>query len=114
MVTGGINLFGDILRELREENKMTQEDLGKLINVTKQAIYNYEKGDNEPNLTTLVKLSDIFNVSLDFLLGRTKQRQNLLIKNQLLLDTLNDKNKKRILLDMCKSLENYNLISRPK
>lgn len=102
-------MFGERLRELREESEMTQEQLGKLLNITKQAISNYEKGENEPTLDTLVKMADIFNVSLDYLLCRTNQRVNLHIENEILLNTLNDKYKKKLLVDVCKSIANYTM-----
>lgn len=102
-------MFGDRLKELREESELTQEQLGKLINVTKQAVSNYENNENEPTLDTLVKISDIFNVSLDYLLCRTNQRTNLKINNEIILKVLNDKNKRKLLIDICKSLDNYNM-----
>lgn len=95
---GGISLFGDRLRELREEYEMTQEQLGKLLNVTKQAIYTYEKGESEPTLSALIKLADIFNVSLDYLLGRTKERFNLNLKN---------KRDKDLIIDIIKVIESH-------
>lgn len=105
-------MFGDRLKELREEYQMTQEQLGKLLSVSKQAIYSYEKDENEPTFDALIKIGDIFNVSLDYLLCRTKQRENLQIEGELIVKTLNNRNKKRLILDMCKSLENYNLVSK--
>ncbi|MBO0530365.1 MULTISPECIES: helix-turn-helix domain-containing protein [Clostridium] len=91
-------MFGDRLKELREEKGMTQEQLGKLLNITKQAVYSYEKGDNEPTIDALVKIADIFNVSLDYLLGRTKERYNLNLK---------DKKNKELLLDLIKVIEKH-------
>lgn len=105
-------MFGDRLRELREEYQMTQEQLGKLLNVSKQAVYSYEKNESEPTFEALVKIADIFNVSLDYLLCRTKQRENIQLSDKLIVKTLNDRNKKKLLLDMCKSLEHYNLITK--
>ncbi|NFQ86706.1 helix-turn-helix transcriptional regulator [Clostridium sporogenes] len=91
-------MFGDRLKELREEKGMTQEQLGKLLNITKQAVYSYEKGDNEPTIDSLVKIANIFNVSLDYLLCRTKERYNLNLK---------DKKNKELLLDLIKVIEKY-------
>ena len=54
-------LLAKRIKELRKEKNLTQEDLGKLINVTKVRI---------PTLETMVALADIFEVSLDNLLGR--------------------------------------------
>lgn len=100
-------MFAERLRELREEHEMTQEELGKLLNVTKQAIYTYEKCENEPSLDALIKIADTFDVSLDYLLGRTRQKINLQMHNEMLLHTLNDKNKRKLLYDICKVLDNY-------
>ncbi len=75
-------MFGDRLRELREEKQLTQEELGKLLNVSRQAVSSYEKGENEPTIDALVKIANIFNVSLDYLLGRTKERYNLNLKDK--------------------------------
>lgn len=66
-------MFGDRLKELREEKEMTQEELGKLLNVSRQTISGYEAGAIEPSISNLIKLADIFNISLDYLLGRTKK-----------------------------------------
>ena len=64
-----MNLFGARLRDLRLTNNMTQSVLGKLINVTKVSICCYEKGTRLPSLETLVDLSEVFKVSVDYLLG---------------------------------------------
>lgn len=62
-------LIGKRLRELRKEKGLNQEELGKLINVTKVSVCCYEKGVRTPNLETLEDLANIFNVSVDYLLG---------------------------------------------
>lgn len=64
-------MLGDRLRRLRLEKKLTQEELGKKINVTKVSISGYEKGNRTPDTETLQKLADFFNVTTDYLLGRT-------------------------------------------
>lgn len=63
-------LLAKRIKELRNEKNLTQEDLGKLINVTKVSICCYENGTRVPSLETIVTLADIFEVSLDNLLGR--------------------------------------------
>ena len=63
-------LLAKRIKELRKEKELTQEDLGKLINVTKVSICCYENGTRVPTLETIVALADIFEVSLDNLLGR--------------------------------------------
>lgn len=59
------------LRELREKRGLTQTELGKLFNLSKQAISSYETGVSEPPPDTLHGIADFFNVSTDYLLGRT-------------------------------------------
>lgn len=63
-------ILGYRLRELRKENKMSQEDLGKLLGVTKVSISGYENGTRIPSLEILNGMLDVFGVSADFLLGR--------------------------------------------
>lgn len=65
-------MFGDILKELRMDAGLTQEELAAKFNITDTAISKYETGDREPTLDILVLLSDFFNVSTDYMLGRTK------------------------------------------
>jgi len=59
------------LRKLREKKNMTQTELGKLFNLSKQAISSYETGGSEPPSDTLQSFADFFDVSIDYLLGRT-------------------------------------------
>ena len=63
-------ILGYRLRELRKENKMSQEDLGKLLGVTKVSVSGYENGTRIPSLEILNGMLDVFGVSADFLLGR--------------------------------------------
>ncbi|MBE6889739.1 MAG: helix-turn-helix transcriptional regulator [Ruminococcaceae bacterium] len=63
--------FSTILKELREKKNYTQEELGAMLNLTKNAISHYENNANQPSLDTIIKLADIFDVSIDYLLGRT-------------------------------------------
>ncbi len=62
--------FGEILVELRESKRMTQCQLAKIIHVTPGTISNYEKGVHYPDVEKLTDLADLFDVSVDYLLGR--------------------------------------------
>ncbi len=66
--------FGKRLKELREEKKLTQEELGKLLNLSKANISKYEAESIQPNLESIEFLADFFNVSVDYLLGRNVKR----------------------------------------
>lgn len=67
-------MFGKRLKKLREEKKLTQEQLGKLVNLSQQTIGHYEVNRAKPDLETMRRLAEIFNVSTDYLLGRTDSR----------------------------------------
>lgn len=60
---------GNTIKELRTEAGMTQEELGMLLNVQNAAVSKYESGKVPLTGETLLKLSKIFNVSTDYLLG---------------------------------------------
>lgn len=62
---------GDRLKKLRTNKKMTQSELGEKVNVTKVSISGYENSNRSPDTDTLQKLADFFDVSTDYLLGRT-------------------------------------------
>jgi len=61
--------FADRLREIREEYKMTQLDVAKAIGTTKQTVSRWETNFCEPDLETVLKLAQLFKVSIDYLFG---------------------------------------------
>lgn len=90
--------FGQRLKLLREETGMTQKDLGDKINVSKANISKYESGNIEANFDTLEKLSNLFDVSFDYLLGRTEIRNKVI-------DKLTPKDEKDIAKELNKTME---------
>lgn len=65
-------MFGDILQELRQDHGLTQGELATKFNINRTTLSKYETNENEPDLTFLKDCADYFNVSIDYLLGRTK------------------------------------------
>lgn len=63
--------LGERLRSLREKAELTQKELASRLNVPNQNISNYERGFRQPDYETLQKLADYYEVSTDYLLGRT-------------------------------------------
>lgn len=61
--------FGERLRTLRTENKLTQGQVASRVGVATSAISSYESGVRLPSYTVLIKLSRLFHVSTDYLLG---------------------------------------------
>lgn len=64
-------LFGERLRTLRQSKHLTVEQLGKEFNVSKQTVSRWELGDRLPPLDVATALADYFDVSLDYLAGRS-------------------------------------------
>ena len=67
--------FAERIKEMRLEHGLTQEQLGKIIGVKHFSIYSYEKGRACPEMKGLVALADYFEVSMDYLAGRTDKRE---------------------------------------
>jgi transcriptional regulator with XRE-family HTH domain len=63
----------DILKNLREKNSLTQDQLARRVMVTRQAVSRWENGETQPNTETLKLLSKEFDVSIDTLLGSPRQ-----------------------------------------
>lgn len=91
------------LRTLREGKKMTQKQLAEAVGVSQQSINKYENHNVEPDIQTLQKMADLFQTSVDYLIGRradlpvcpselTRQEQNLIYHYR----HLNDKQKKLV------------------
>ena len=59
------------IKELRKAKKMTQLKLAMELNTNQNTISRYENGEREPSIRDLIKIADYFNVSVDYLIGRT-------------------------------------------
>lgn len=66
-------MFHDILKCLRMEKNMSQQELADIVGKTQQAVYLWEKGENEPGIESLNILADYFGVTIDYLTGRKTQ-----------------------------------------
>ena len=66
-----MNNFGTILKTTRTNFGITQKDFATILGITERSYQRYENGNNTPPYDTLIKIADYFNVSIDYLLGRT-------------------------------------------
>ena len=64
-------IFAERLTDLRKQKSFTMKELATTINITKAAVGNLENEYRSPSLDTIVALADFFNVSIDYLVGRT-------------------------------------------
>lgn len=90
-------MLGKKIKKLREQNKYTQEDVANYLGVAPQTVYKYEKEINEPDLSTISKLADFFNVSVDYLLGRDTMQIAASTKNGIDLSDICDEDKDTIM-----------------
>ena len=65
-----MNAFNKNLIELRKLNKLTQRDVARHLGISQPSYTRYENGKSEPTIENLIKLADLFDVSIDFLCGR--------------------------------------------
>ena len=86
------------LLELRKKNNLTQCELAEKLYMSQNCYSSYENGRTEPNIETLCKIADLYNVSLDYLVGRE-------FKNEI--GFLNDQQKTAV--KMIQQLNNQNL-----
>ena len=64
-------MFNERIKDLRLSLEINQIEFGKRLNVTKQCVSNWENDNIQPSIDMLVNLSNIFNVTTDYLLGLT-------------------------------------------
>ena len=64
-------MFIERLKKLRKKEKLTQKDIATFLNISQPAYQQFESGKKKMNLETMEKLADYFNVSIDYLLGKT-------------------------------------------
>ena len=69
-------MFGERIRELRQARNITQVELAKMLNVSKQSISNWENENIQPSIDMLVKIASVLSVTCDYILG-LDQRQFL-------------------------------------
>lgn len=66
--------LGNKLRELRISMGINQKEIAKMLNIDRSTYGKYETGDSSPDYDKLTKLADYFNVTIDYLLGRSDRK----------------------------------------
>ena len=75
------------IKELRQEKRLTQSDIAKILNVNQTAVGKYERAELEPSIKSLIILSKFFEVSIDYILGNSDDFGNITIKNSSTINT---------------------------
>ena len=64
--------FSKNLKKIRKLKGITQKELAGILNISRSCISNYEAEKRQPDNDTIIRIADYFNVSVDYLLGRSK------------------------------------------
>lgn len=88
--------YGKRLKKLREERKLSQQQLADKLSINRSTYARYELGQTQPDYDTLRKIADFFEVSVDYLLGRESNND---------LPELTEKDKKDVAKQLEKILE---------
>ena len=99
------------LKELRKQQKLTQQEVAEKLFISQHGYSNYEIEKTEPNIETLCKLADLFNVSLDYLVGREFKNEIGYLSNEqknviFVLKQLNDNQLNEVLSLAVRLLDN--------
>jgi SOS-response transcriptional repressors (RecA-mediated autopeptidases) len=93
-----VSILGSRLKELRELKGLRQEDVANVFSYGKSTISQWESGKNEPEYEIVIKLAEYFDVTTDYLLGKTNSQKSSLASPQIpVLGTIHDR--KSILAD---------------
>lgn len=71
-------MVGENIIFLRKRNGMTQEALSERINVSRQTVAKWERAESEPDCSSLMRLSTLFNVTIDALVGNVEEDQKMI------------------------------------
>lgn len=71
------NNFHNVLKELRTENKKTQTEVARELNITQRAYSHYETGESEPSLDLLIDFAEYYKIPVDVLIGRYEVRNTI-------------------------------------
>ena len=69
--------YAEVIKELRQDNKLKQEDVAKAIGVNQQVYSRYELGKNEMPIRHLISICKFYNVTSDYVLGLKREHDNI-------------------------------------
>lgn len=76
-----IQEFSQVILKLRKERRLSQREVSEALGISQALLSHYEKGLREPKFEFVVKVCDFYDVSADYLMGRTKIRKNPAAEN---------------------------------
>lgn len=107
LVLRGDKMFSSRLRFLRERNGLLQKEAAEKLNIGQVTYNRYEKGEREPDINTLKKLAEFFNVTTDYLLGN-----DIETAKQEITDAVSDDPELRAFWDELKEREDLQILCK--
>jgi len=95
------------IRTLRKQHSFTQEQLSEAMGVTVSAVYKWESGQSVPEVKMLMELADLFEVSVDTLLGYNRQNENVENRIKRINQRMMERDFKEAVLEVEKTLKKY-------
>ncbi|WP_312186330.1 helix-turn-helix domain-containing protein [Lactococcus raffinolactis] len=82
--------IGEKIKIIRENKKISQENMAKSLHVSYQAISNWERGKSYPDISNIIMISDLYNISLDELIREDKNYKDILLEKKVsgIVDTI--------------------------
>ena len=107
--------FQENIKNLRKDYNMSQEELSKRLGIARSSVANYENGQNFPNMSVLLKIADVFNCSVDYLIVKSqfknyKSFEQALKRADAIID-FGDMETKKIITNVLNNIENSYHIS---
>ncbi|MWC26662.1 helix-turn-helix domain-containing protein [Paenibacillus sp. MMS18-CY102] len=96
-------MYGQRIKQLRKDYKMTAKVLGQKLNLAESTISGYENETRKPDIDTFERIADIFMVSVDYLMGRTDNQEKDLSKQ--LLDAADNAKKMQVISEQVADFE---------
>lgn len=95
------------IRALRKQNSFTQEQLAEALGVTVSAVYKWESGQSVPEVKMLMELADLFEISVDTLLGYDRQNENVENRIKRIEQYIAERNFEEAVIEAEKALKKY-------
>ncbi|MBZ5961764.1 helix-turn-helix domain-containing protein [Leuconostoc gasicomitatum] len=76
-------LIGEKIKIIREDRKISQEQMARSLNVSGQAVSNWERGKGYPDISNIIRLSEIYDISLDELIREDKNYKEVLLEKKI-------------------------------
>lgn len=74
--------IGEKIKIIREDRKISQEDMAKSLHVSGQAVSNWERGKGYPDISNIIMISDLYEISLDELIREDKNYKDVLLEKK--------------------------------